>query len=91
MKKEVAMYISHCSECQKVKAEHKHPAGLLHPLHIPEWKWDVVIIDFITKFPRTEKQRESIMVVVDKLTNSSHSVPIQLTFKATTIAKYYMK
>ena len=53
LKKEVAMYIAHYLECHRVKAEHKHPASLLHPLHILEWKWEVVAIDFITKFPRT--------------------------------------
>jgi hypothetical protein len=29
MKKEIAEYIARCMECQKVKAEHRHPAGLL--------------------------------------------------------------
>jgi hypothetical protein len=33
MKKEVVEYIAKCLECQKVKAEHRHPAGLLH--HYP--------------------------------------------------------
>jgi hypothetical protein len=40
MKKEVVEYIARCMECQKVKAEHRHPTGLLQPLPIPEWKWD---------------------------------------------------
>ena len=64
MKKEVAMYIARYLECQKVKAERKHPAGLLHPLLILEWKWDVVTIDFITRIPRTQNQHDSIMEVV---------------------------
>jgi len=55
MKKYMANYIARCLECQKVKIEHRHPAGLLHPFPIPEWKWEVVTIDFITKFPRTMK------------------------------------
>jgi hypothetical protein len=38
---------------------------LLQPLAIPEWKWEVVTMDFITKLPRTMKQHDSIMVVVD--------------------------
>ena len=29
MKKDVADYITRCMECQKVKAEHRHPTGLL--------------------------------------------------------------
>ena len=39
MKKEIAEYITRCMECQKVKTEHRHPSGFLHPLPIPEWKW----------------------------------------------------
>jgi hypothetical protein len=38
MKKEIVEYIARCMECQKVKAEHRHPTGLLHPLPIIEWK-----------------------------------------------------
>jgi hypothetical protein len=77
LKKEIAEYIARCMECQKVKAEHRHPAGLLFPLPIPEWKWDVVTMDFITGFPRTSKQHDSIMVVVDKLTKAGHFIPLK--------------
>jgi hypothetical protein len=38
MKKEVVDFIAKCLECQKVKAEHRHPVGLLQPLPISEWK-----------------------------------------------------
>jgi hypothetical protein len=55
MKKEVANYIARCLECQKVKIKHRHPARLLQPLPILEWKWEVVTIDFITMLPRTIK------------------------------------
>jgi hypothetical protein len=63
MKNEVADFIARCLECQKVKAEHRHSAGLLHPFPIPEWKWEVITMDFITTFPRTTRQHDSIMVV----------------------------
>jgi hypothetical protein len=29
MKREIAFYIAHCDICQRVKAEHQRPAGLL--------------------------------------------------------------
>jgi hypothetical protein len=66
MKKEVVDFIAICLECQKVKAKHKHPASFLQPLPIPEWKWEVVTMDFITKNLKKNKKHDSIMVVVDK-------------------------
>jgi hypothetical protein len=78
MKKEIIEYIARCMECQKVKAENKHPAGLLQPLTIPEWKWEMVTMDFITGLPRTSKLHDSIMVVVEKLTKYAHFIPLKL-------------
>jgi hypothetical protein len=40
------MYVAACEICQRVKAEHKRPVGLLKPLEIPEWKWEHVTMDF---------------------------------------------
>jgi hypothetical protein len=82
MKKYIVEYITRCMECERVKVEHRHPAGLLQPLPIPEWKWEVVKMDFITGLPRIGKQRDSIMVVVDKLTKAIHFFPLKTTHKA---------
>jgi hypothetical protein len=60
-------------------------------LPIPEWKWRVFTVDFITKLPRTVKQHDSIMVVVDKLTKETHFIPVKTTHKATNIAEIHMK
>ncbi|GJX10958.1 putative reverse transcriptase domain-containing protein [Tanacetum coccineum] len=51
-KKEIAIYVSKCLTCAKVKAEHQRPSGLLQQPEIPEWKWEKIAMDFITKFPR---------------------------------------
>jgi hypothetical protein len=42
MKREIAFYIARCDVCQRVKAEHQRPAGLLQPLKVPLWKWEEV-------------------------------------------------
>jgi hypothetical protein len=81
MKKEIVEYIVKCMECQKVKAKHRHPTGLLQPLPILEWKFEVVTMDFIIGLPRTGKQHDSIMVVVDKLTKAAHFIPLKATHK----------
>ncbi|GJU46139.1 putative reverse transcriptase domain-containing protein [Tanacetum coccineum] len=51
MKANIAAYVSKCLTCAKVKAEHQRPSGLLVQPAIPEWKWDNIIMDFITKLP----------------------------------------
>nr|GEV24215.1 putative reverse transcriptase domain-containing protein [Tanacetum cinerariifolium] len=38
MKKDIAMYVSKCLTCSKVKAKHQKPSGLLQQPEIPEWK-----------------------------------------------------
>jgi hypothetical protein len=35
MKKEIAEYVAVCDSCQRIKAEHQRPAGLLQLLQIP--------------------------------------------------------
>jgi hypothetical protein len=90
MKKEIAKYIAKCLECQKVKVEHRHPTGLLQPFPILEWKWEVVKMDFFTKYPRTSKKHDSIMVVVDKLTKAAHFILMKINHKETIVADIYM-
>ena len=74
-----------------IKVEHQHPIGLLQPLPVPEWKWEVISMDFITGFPMTWRQHDSIMVVVDKLKKAAHFIPVKSTHKTDDIAKIFMK
>jgi hypothetical protein len=46
---------------------------------------------FITGLPITNKQHDSIMVVVDKLTKAAHFVPVKTTHTTTNIAEIYMR
>ncbi|GJY47285.1 putative reverse transcriptase domain-containing protein [Tanacetum coccineum] len=55
MKADIATYVSKCLTCARVKAEHQRPSGLLVQPEIPEWKWDNITMDFITKLPRSYK------------------------------------
>ena len=38
LKKDVANYVAKYLVCQKIKAKHQCPAGVLQPIEIPEWK-----------------------------------------------------
>ncbi|GJX77934.1 putative reverse transcriptase domain-containing protein [Tanacetum coccineum] len=57
MKKNISTYISKCLTCSKVKAEHQRPSGLLQQSKIPEWIWERITMDFITKLPGSSSGR----------------------------------
>ena len=48
-------------------------------------------MDFITILPKSKKQNVYIFVVVDKLSNSAHFIPVKLTYKAVHIADIFLK
>ena len=60
MKKEIAEWVSRCDTCQRVKAEHQRPSGLLQPLEITEWKWEHIAMDFVVGLPRTKANHDAI-------------------------------
>jgi hypothetical protein len=76
MKREIAKFVSECHTCQRVKAEHQSPAGLMQPLDIPEWKWEEIGMDFITGLPLKPKKKDMIWVIVDRLTKSAHFLAV---------------
>nr|GEW75695.1 putative reverse transcriptase domain-containing protein [Tanacetum cinerariifolium] len=55
IKADIATYVSKCLTYAKVKAEHQRPSGLLVQPAIPKWKWDNIIMDFITKLPKSSQ------------------------------------
>jgi hypothetical protein len=90
MKRDIAKYVSLCDTCQRVKAEHQRPAGLLQPLKIPEWKWEEIGMDSIIGLPRTQARYDSIWVIVDRLTKVAHFIPVKMTYSGGKPAELYM-
>nr|GFC79552.1 reverse transcriptase domain-containing protein [Tanacetum cinerariifolium] len=79
MKADIATYVSKCLTCAKVKAEHQKPSGLLVQPEIPEWKWDNITMDIVTKLPKSSQGYDTIWVIVDRLTKSAIFTPIRET------------
>lgn len=48
-------------------------------------------MDFITGLPRSKRNNDSIMVVVDKLSKSAHFIPVQSTYRVVQIAHIFMQ
>jgi hypothetical protein len=90
MKCEAAHYVSECDTCQKIKADYMKPGGLLQPLSIPEWKVDDISMDFIVGLPLTAHKFDSIWVIVDRLSKSTHFISVHTRFDARKYAEIYI-
>ncbi|GJU35436.1 putative reverse transcriptase domain-containing protein [Tanacetum coccineum] len=78
-------------ELLQIKAEHQKPSGLLQQPEIPEWKWEKITIDLVTKLPRSSSGYDAIWVIVDRLTKSAHFLPIREDYKTEKLARIYIK
>ncbi|GKE58989.1 putative reverse transcriptase domain-containing protein [Tanacetum coccineum] len=87
MKANIATYVSKCLTYAKVKAEHQRPSGLLVQPNIPQWKWDNITMDFVTKLPKSSQG----WVIVDRLTKSAIFTPMRETNPIDKLARMYLK
>ncbi|XP_020987524.1 uncharacterized protein LOC110275660 [Arachis duranensis] len=76
---------------KKVKIEHQRPSRTLQPLEIPQWKRENIAMDFVTGLPRTRTSYDAIWVVVDRLTKSTHFLPIRISCTMEELARMYIK
>ncbi|GJT09932.1 putative reverse transcriptase domain-containing protein [Tanacetum coccineum] len=91
MKADIATYVNKCLTCAKVKAEHQRPSGLLVQPKIPEWKWDNITMDFVTKLPKSSQGYDTIWVIVDRLTKSAIFTPMREIDSLDKLARLYLK
>ncbi|GKF18865.1 reverse transcriptase domain-containing protein [Tanacetum coccineum] len=91
MKAKIATYVSNSLTCAKVKIEYQKPSGLLVQPEIPQWKWENIMIDFVTKLPKTATSQEMIWVIVDHLTKSAHFLPMREDDLLEKLMREYLK
>jgi hypothetical protein len=82
MKHEAARYVSECDTCRKIKADYVKPRVLLQSISISEWKWDNISMDFIVGLPLTAHKFDLIWVIMDRLSKSTHFIPIHTCYDA---------
>nr|GFB35420.1 putative reverse transcriptase domain-containing protein [Tanacetum cinerariifolium] len=78
MKAGIATYVSKCLTCAKVKAEHQKPLGLLVQPKIPEWKWDNITMDFVTKLPKETDPMDKLARIYLKEVVTRHGIPVSI-------------
>nr|GEU37514.1 reverse transcriptase domain-containing protein [Tanacetum cinerariifolium] len=88
---EIATYVNKCLTCTKVKVEYQKPSSLLVQLEIPQWKWENITMDFITKLPKMAIGEDTIWVIIDRLTKSAHFLPMREDDTLEKFTRQYLK
>ncbi len=88
---DVRDYVSSCPECQRSKVDHGRARGTLQPLQFPTRKWMDISMDFVTGLPRTTRNKDAILTVVDRCTKMTHLIPLNVMSSAADVAALFLK
>ena len=83
--KDVDLYIKSCVSCGRNKSPTQAPAGFLHPMPIPQNRFEELAMDFVGPLP-TSNGFDTILVMTDRLTDYVKLEPTHSTATAKDIA-----
>lgn len=67
------------------------PSGLLQSVKIPLWKWERITMDFVSGLPLTSIKKDSIWVIVDRLTKSAHFISVRTDYSLQRLVRLYVE
>jgi hypothetical protein len=85
LERDVTRHIQRCKICHLAKSKIQN-TRLYLPLLVPAALWEDVSMDFVLGLTQTQRQKDFIMVVVDRLSKMAHVIPGQKTNDAIYIA-----
>ncbi|GJT60714.1 putative gag-pol polyprotein, partial [Tanacetum coccineum] len=89
MIKDFQALITRWSTCHQAKSTFYK--GLYNPLPTPNQPWEDISIDFIVALPKSQRGKDSIMVVVDRFSKRAHFIPCTKTSDASIVAALFFR
>jgi len=89
MSRYIRQYISTCDLCLRTKLIRQAPVGELHPLQIPDLRWDTLSVDFVVELPLSSGH-DAVMTVVDSVSKRAHFIPTHTTVTAEEAARLFL-
>ncbi|GJS56056.1 putative reverse transcriptase domain-containing protein [Tanacetum coccineum] len=89
MERDVIRYVKRCGTCHMAKSWAQN-TGLYTPLPVAEAPWQDVNIDFIVGLPRTQRHKDSVMVV-DRFSKMAYFIACSKTIDVTHISDLYFR
>lgn len=83
-------WVLSCDVCQRCKTKSLPYPGLLQPLQIPFQVWESISMDFIEQYPKLEG-KDTVLVMVDRLTKFAHSMALSHPFTTEKVAKLFFE
>ena len=85
----VGEYTKTCDLCPQTKAQRQLPVGQLHPLQVPNARWETISVDFVVELPDSHGY-DAVMNVVDSVSKRAHFIPTSTTITAAGAARLFL-
>jgi len=89
MSRYIGQYISTYNLCLRTKPIKQAPVGKLHPLRIPDSRWDTLSVDFVVELPLSSRH-DAVMTVVDSVSKQAHFILMHTTVTAEGVAQLFL-
>jgi len=89
MSRYIGQYISTCDLCLRTKLIRQALVGELHPLWIPDSRWDMLSVDFVMELPLSSGH-DAMMTVVDLVSKWAHFIPMHTTVTVKGAAQLFL-
>jgi len=89
MSRYIEQYVSTCDLCLRTKLTRQALVGELHPLRIPDSRWDTLSVDFVVELPFSSRH-DAVMTVVDSVSKQVHFIPMHTMVTAEGAARLFL-